>query len=208
MPTAPSCVLSHSACSASPTTVIVLPIELTKFQGQCINNQVTLVWQTASETNNKIFNIERSADGIHFNTIGSVKGAGTSINSKNYSFIDKNAEANAYYRLSQEDYNGGSSKSGIISIKNNCLPKVVSDISIVPNPSQEKTSLNLALFQSSEINVEIHNDIGQLIQKIPAQILDAGIQTISLDNNYLEKGIYFIKVSINGQETIHKLIKL
>ncbi len=208
-PTVPSCVLSHSACSASPTTVIVLPISLTQFQGQCINNQVTLVWQTATETNNRIFNVEKSLDGIHYQVIGNVNGAGNSTHHINYTFTDKTTEdRNAYYRLSQEDYNGNSSKSKIIFVERSCNTKIVSDISIFPNPSASQVTLNLTLFQSSEVIIEIYNDIGQLVQLLSSQVFEAGAQTISIDNTNLSKGVYFIKVLVNKQESMHKLIKL
>ncbi len=197
---------SSTVCSVS---IIVLPIELIKFEGSCINNQITLIWQTATETNNKVFNIEKSLDGIHFYVIGNLNGAGNSIHSLNYSFIDKTTEGgNAYYRLNQTDYNGNSSRSKVIYVERSCNKNIVSDVFVYPNPSASQVNLNLTLFQSSEISVEIYNDIGQLIQLIPTQLYETGIQTISIDDNQLSKGIYFIKVSVNRQESMHKIIKL
>ena len=75
-------------------------------------------------------------------------------------------------------------------------------------PTLEEAFLNLTLFQLSEVHVEILNEIGQQVQLVNAQILEAGIQTISLNAANLAKGVNFLRVSINKQESTHKLIKL
>ena len=203
-PVAPT-VLTYSGTCA--TTIIVLPISLTQFQGQCVNNQITLVWQTATETNNRVFNIERSTDGINFTVIGTVNGAGNSTHSINYTFIDKTAERSSYYRLSQVDYNGNSSRSAIIYVERNCSPKTVSDISLFPNPATSQVTLNLTIFQTANISLEIYNSIGLLVKQIPVQTLEAGIQTIDVDIAGLAAGAYFFKNTVNNQVFISRFIK-
>jgi hypothetical protein len=54
-----------------------------------LNKTVVLTWQTASENNNKSFQIERSLDGLNFAPIGEVKGNGTTITPHDYAFTDK-----------------------------------------------------------------------------------------------------------------------
>ena len=84
-----------------------LPIELLSFEAICNNNSVNLLWSTASEKNNDYFTIERSSDGITFQTVLTVKGAGNSNQVINYSAIDeKPIDGIAYYRLKQTDYDG------------------------------------------------------------------------------------------------------
>jgi hypothetical protein len=66
------------------------------------NNKVDITWSTATETNNKYFTIERSANGTDFVAIGTVNGAGTSSSVNNYSFVDINPLTGvSYYRLTQ-----------------------------------------------------------------------------------------------------------
>lgn len=206
-PNTPTVVTYSGSC---PSSIIVLPIELTQFEGHCINNQITLIWQTATETNNKVFNIERSFDGVNFIVIGRVNGAGNSTNFINYSFVDNSlkSNANAYYRLDQQDYNGKSSQSEIIFVEHTCEAKTNIEISLFPNPASKQVALNLTLFQSTSITVEMQNDMGQMVKTVPVQLLDIGIQTMRVDVADLPQGVYFFTIISNSEKYIRKLIKL
>jgi hypothetical protein len=106
-------VSSGQVTSFSPFTIgliptVPLPVELVNFSGYCNGDEIQLSWQTASETNNQYFSLERSTDGIHFTTIARVEGAGSSTQLQQYVFADKpdNDAKLIYYRLSQTDFNG------------------------------------------------------------------------------------------------------
>jgi hypothetical protein len=96
-----------------------LPIELLYFDG---DNQVVynkLHWITATENNNDYFNIYRSADGVYFNNIFTIKGAGNSTHNLYYEVIDRNFDPVInYYLLRQTDFDGRWKDSEIISIDN------------------------------------------------------------------------------------------
>ena len=86
-----------------------LPIELTSFTAECDKKQVNIKWEVATQTNNDYFTIERAVDGKNFENIGTIKGAGNSSQTMNYTFVDTDPVAEAaYYRLKQTDYNGKS----------------------------------------------------------------------------------------------------
>ena len=96
-----------------------LPVELTSFAGTLNGNTVTLNWQTATETNNSGFAIERSSSspGAIWDKIGFVEGNGTSTETKNYSFADKNLLSGKYsYRLKQIDFDGSFEYSEIVNV--------------------------------------------------------------------------------------------
>ncbi|MCA6363721.1 MAG: hypothetical protein IM638_11845 [Bacteroidetes bacterium] len=85
----------------------VLPVEFTSFTATLSHNRPMLRWETATETNNARFEIQRSADGEVFETTGSVAGAGTTTQPQHYSYYDISAPVGIlYYRLKQIDYNG------------------------------------------------------------------------------------------------------
>ena len=88
--------------------LLFIPVELTSFAASVNNNgNVVLNWSTATETNNHMFEIERSSEEGQFFTIGYVNGAGTTTEPQNYSYIDKSVESGKYYyRLKQNDYDG------------------------------------------------------------------------------------------------------
>ena len=204
-PVSPSVVSYSGSC---PTSIIILPIELTKFEGACINNQITLLWQTATETYNKVFYIEKSTDGVHFNNVGKLNGAGTSNHSINYSFIDASStETDAYYRFRQFDFNGNSSLSQIIHVFPTCAPKPVSDMVLFPSPTTDRLSLNFTLFENATVSCSIQNDMGQIVFQNQEQNLSSGFQEINLETRSLASGIYFIRIRINEQESIKKFIK-
>jgi hypothetical protein len=91
-----------------------LPVELISFTGKKENGKTILAWQTASETNNDFFTVERSDDGISFITIATVNGAGTSSQLNFYSAADNRGDyfPVSYYRLRQTDFNGQSEYAG------------------------------------------------------------------------------------------------
>lgn len=85
-----------------------LPINLESFSAEKKNNDVFLKWVTLSEQNNDYFSLEKSHDGKQWVEIATVLGAGFSDEKISYSFIEKNSslELDAYYRLTQVDFNG------------------------------------------------------------------------------------------------------
>jgi hypothetical protein len=93
-----------------------MPVELISFTYEITNNEVTLFWVTASETNNDYFTIERSEENINFIEIGTILGAGNSNNVLNYKFTDTEPIKDiSYYRLKQTDYNGAFEYSDILA---------------------------------------------------------------------------------------------
>lgn len=95
-----------------------LPVELLTFTAQSWNDFVSLMWATATETNNDFFTIQRSHDGLTFHDIGRVKGRGFSSRIARYTFEDVAPVSGiSYYRLKQTDYDGKWEYVGLLSIR-------------------------------------------------------------------------------------------
>ena len=111
-----------------------LPTELNEFKITNIENQsVKIEWETATETNNDFFNVERSSDGNNWENIKNIKGAGNSNKTINYYFVDDNPYiGKSYYRLKQTDFNGQITYSNIniIDIIN------AYELKMYPNPTR------------------------------------------------------------------------
>ena len=103
--------------SSNGYNYVKLPVTLVSFEGKSANNQTKLAWKTTSETTNKGFEIERSADARTFEKIGFVDGNGDTRETKVYHFIDLSPFATTYYRLKQLDYDGKSEYSKVIAVK-------------------------------------------------------------------------------------------
>jgi len=97
-------------CEKQPThpNCCCTPVELKFFSASVYNTEKAILhWSTASEDKNNFFTIERSTDANSWEELGTVKGNGTTTETKKYQFIDENPNSKKlYYRLSQTDYDG------------------------------------------------------------------------------------------------------
>jgi hypothetical protein len=115
-----------------------LPVKMLTFTGYAENKTNVLEWATATEQNNSHFVVERSTNGIDFNEIGKVAGAGTTNTKQNYTFTDDlrtissplEGQGEAYYRLRQVDFDGKSAYSNVIVITR----KTGNNTAVYPNP--------------------------------------------------------------------------
>jgi hypothetical protein len=170
-----------------------LPIELLSFTGSCQGNSVELRWTTATETNNDYFTICRSIDGINFNDIEKVAGAGNSSQPLNYSFSDKKPYmGTAYYRLKQTDIDGAFKYSTVVVTK---CSDAFSDVIVYPNPTSDFLTLIVGKLNLSRLHVELYDNFGKLIE---IKKINSAIEMIHLEN--LPDATYFLKVTQNNRE--------
>lgn len=94
-----------AACCGGGCVLLVDLLSLTVEQKK---EKVFIKWATASEIDNDYFIVEKSFDGIVFNSIGIVQGAGNSSVVKSYQFVDNelSSEKKAYYRITDVDFSG------------------------------------------------------------------------------------------------------
>ncbi len=178
---------------------VIAPIELLNFNGlyNSINKTIELNWQTATEENNDYFTIEQSDDGINWNIIETIEGAGNSSIIKSYRTIDNNTYSKiSYYRLKQTDYDGKYTYSEIISVKIDNS----SSIDIFPNP----TSNNIVISGEGILyqDVKIYNVLGKDVSNF-AKATSISDNSISFDLTELPTGVYFVKTN-NITKKIYK----
>jgi len=113
------------------------PIELLDFDVVCLDNgKYEISWVTHTETNNDYFTLESSNDGIVFNTIKIIDGAGNSNEIQYYTVTDDRFYSEIiYYRLKQTDYNGDYEYSDIIASGNCAHEDKPAIIEIYPVPA-------------------------------------------------------------------------
>ncbi len=94
-----------------------LPVSLAAFTATAEGGSVQLRWRTLSERNNARFIVQRSRDARHFKDIATRAGGGNATLPRNYLFRDENpGEGLWYYRLRQQDHDGRSSYSDVVSV--------------------------------------------------------------------------------------------
>lgn len=120
-----------------------LPVELLYFKAAADQGHADLDWATASETNNKHFQVQKQV-GEAWKNIGTVKGHGTTIEKQSYNFQDPDVKAGQtyYYRLKQVDFDGSYAYSDVKAVSFEGSPQQGSSkVSLYPNPVDDHLNL-------------------------------------------------------------------
>ncbi len=177
---------------------VALPVELIGFKVARIDSDVELSWQTASETNNDFFTVERSADGKNWESLSKIKGAGNSAATLSYRTIDENPLPGVvYYRIKQNDFDGQFSYSPVRSILVDWLQLPVV---IFPNPSNSQITITCTKDELSML--KIFDQFGRNLTKL-TKVISTGDNSTTLDISALPTGLYIVKT----RSTAHILYK-
>ena len=173
-----------------------LPVEFISFNAYIAQGYARLTWQTATEKNNKGFDIERSTDGKSWETIGFVQGNGTTQEVQNYTYTDEAPLAGTnYYRLKQVDFDGKYEYSDIVNVK---LEIANNELEIFPNPVSDKLNIINGQGQAT-----IYNVLSQPIQEFLIPNSQFVINTADLP-----KGQYILRISQqNGNVITRQFMK-
>jgi hypothetical protein len=188
-----------------------LPVELTDFTGHNEGEKNILEWHTASEFQTDKFILERSANGLNFETTGEVDAAGNSRASQSYSFTDEEPfQGNNFYRLKILDEDGTFEYSRIILLKTENTNRFPTGIqSIYPNPTTGQSHIS---FYEAENNHEylmrIYSVNGQIMQEEKIS-MNNGKNEISVNSQDYPAGQYIVQFSDlqNGVSYENKLIR-
>lgn len=174
---------------ASINILTPLPVELVSFKAEQINNDVELVWKTATEINSDNFHLFRSINGYNWDQINVQKAAGNSTNEIIYKHIDREPNFGInYYKLVQTDLNGISKSYPVIS----CLYDMdLNELKVYPNPSSGNINL---LLPDGIVHIAIIDQIGKIVYQIKDFPVSKNKATeISIEN--LKQGVYQILVT-------------
>lgn len=161
-----------------------LPIELLSFNVAAQADASVLVqWTTASEQDNALFSVERSADAEDWTSVDTRPGAGTSSTMLDYTCTDRTPlNGTSYYRLKQTDTDGTSTWSDIVPIVRDAQEIIVS-----PNPSDNVVNVFAPML--AEGTLVLLDGQGRAV--MPAIRMHDGRATI--DVSALPKGMYHLR---------------
>ena len=188
-----------------------LPISLIDFKGENINGSNVLSWSTATEMNNKGFEVQYSFDGKVFKNLGFVdskQNSGNSTSILNYQFTDsKNTAGNVYYRLVQIDKDGKTNFSKVILVKGGKINSL-SMAAVYPNPAKNKLSLIISSPENNNIDIIITDLAGKLVRRQALSVVNGG-NNFDMDVSALSAGTYLIKAKCNNgcQTMVTKFVK-
>ncbi len=183
-----------------------LPIELLNFTA-AFNQQKTVdvKWQTATETNNDYFTVERSADGVNFEKLIDVDGAGVSNSLLNYSTIDQYPlDDVSYYRLKQTDFNNDFTYSNVVAVKkdNGIIVKVF------PNPNTGK-DLNVSFSNvlGKEIMISLYDNFGKLVYNSAHTNYTTNDSEVNISlEQSLAQGVYYLVLTSELENIREKVL--
>jgi len=206
------------ACGNEATVTInfaagMLPVKLSDFTVSLNDdNDAMLRWTTTYEQGSDHFEIERSFDGSHFETVGEVKSVGTSFGKTDYSFTDRlrNSILNkkdVFYRLRLVDANKRAEVTKVLVLR---LYRTSSlkMIAVSPNPVYNDINVQVQLKENSYIVMKVSDSRGAEVSRKSIRG-NEGVNVFMLEGtSKLKPGIYMLEVIINSNERMTtKLVK-
>ena len=187
-----------------------LPVELAGFDATVDDDAVQLSWQTASETNNAGFRVQRKrvrerGSENAWTTVGSVEGTGTTSEAQSYRFTDENLpyEADALtYRLKQVDTDGSEHFSDEITVE-----RGVQELKLLgtyPNPARQRATVRYALPDKQEATICLYDVLGRQVRTLVSGEQE-GRHEQRLDTSRLPSGVYFLRLEAGGEMRTQKL---
>ena len=193
---------------ATSWSLAPIPVELVGFFAQANKGGVLLTWATASETNNKMFEVQRKSNNLKYTTVAQVNGSGTSTHKKFYSYLDSNVEPGNYmYRLKQIDFDGRFEYSNEIEVYVNTQL----DFSLqqnYPNPFNPATTIGFGVREKSRVRIAVLNTIGEEVAVVLNEETEPGYNKVEFNASNLPSGVYFYRIQAGNFIDTKKMILL
>jgi len=182
-----------------------LPVEMAGFDATQNGSSVELTWQTASETNNARFEVQRRVAGSGWTPIGSVSGGGTTETSRSYRFADSTPPFDAdvlSYRLKQVDLDGSASYSKTVTVRRGV--EAVTLRAPFPNPTQGQATVPFAVPERQDVTVRLYDVLGRRVQTLVHGTYE-GRQEAHVDLSGLSSGVYFLRLETEGHVQMQRV---
>lgn len=192
--------------------VQITPVELLSFSSSVVDDGVTLIWTTATETNNSGFQVERretkNKRSDEWNNIGFVNGNGTTTETKSFSYKDENLSSGKYqYRLKQIDFDGTFKYSNIVEAV--ILPPAKFSLEQnYPNPFNPSTNIQYSISSRQFVQLKVYDVLGNQVATIVDEEMPAGSHKIDFTSLNLSSGIYFYRLTAGEFVQTKKMVLL
>ena len=182
----------NTSAAAAP-----LPVVWGGFTSKRTNaSTTTLEWKTLQENNASHYNVQRSVDGVRFETIGKIAAQGTTASATDYRFEDKQATGNIYYyRLQQVDYDAKMNFSNVVKQGNGGKQTLVGGLG--------SSNILVQFFTNESRQLRILSATGTVVKQITSTSMQ---QTI--DMNAFPTGVYTLQIiNADGTAEVHRFVK-
>jgi len=179
-----------------------LPVELASLEATTTEKGIRLSWQTASETNNAGFEIQREEEGAwkEVGFVNSKAEGGTTSEAISYSFTAEDLPVGTHqFRLKQVDLDGSSFLTDPISARTQ-MQEALKLTAPSPNPVSKAATLSFAVKEQKETEITLYNILGQKMATVYQGTPQAEEeQTVQIDAANLSSGTYFLRLEVGNQ---------
>ena len=180
----------------------IIPVELAGFTAQPRGARaVRLTWQTASETNNSGFAVQRQTEASSWSTLRFVKGAGTTSRARSYQFTDRTVPYTAgtlRYRLKQVDLDGSFEISRTVTVSL-ASPAEVRLQAPFPNPARTQATVRYEVPVETDIEIAVYDLLGRRVATLADRRAPAGRAQVQLRTGPLPNGPYLLRLRAADQ---------
>lgn len=182
------------------------PVEWLYVDAKRSGDNAIISWGTASEQNSDFFAVERSLDNQVYEELGQAPAAGTSLETREYSFTDPGITSmgteRIYYRLRQVDIDGLFEYSQVVEVQLEPASETFS-LQLAPNPAHDLAKIQISGLKSKAAQVNVYNTNGQNMWKgTPVTGEEIGLDVASWP-----RGIYFVQLT-DGVRKLQKTLVL
>jgi hypothetical protein len=186
--------------------MVALPTTLLSFRGQMQNNGLAnLQWTTTGEVPGLQFAVERSDDGVHYSTIGTLPGTAVPGEGASYQFTDPTlVAAQSYYRI-QMTSNSISQYSGLVLLSNT---NISFNVRSVQNPFIDQINIEMTAPSTGTATITLIDLFGRSLRRV-IQPVNQGLNSVNLYGlGSLPTATYALQIQYGDHLVSQKVVKV
>jgi endoglucanase len=178
-----------------------LPLHSITLNAERNGAAVLVAWEVNNADDARVFEVERSTDGIHFSSLCQVN---ASLNTTRYNFTDNSTGPGAvYYRIKETGLQDEVHYSSIVKLKATDDQGI---LSVYPNPVRDQFVVSGYASSAGLLELRIFDQSGKLI-KFEKWMQSRGHYSRTISADVLSQGIYYLKVSSKEKSVQVKIIR-
>jgi len=176
-----------------------LPLHFTAFNVRCAGSDVVLSWNAVQLDETILFEVQKSIDGTNFNTLSTIAASSREA----YSFTDKNAGQNSWYRIAALQHDGSWQFTDVL--RSTCSIAGTT-FNAGPNPTTRNFYINITAAAPSQAVVRVYDSKGAMIKQQRENITQ-GVNRLTIDLGTFANGVYNVSVIMNNEQRLVQVVK-
>ncbi|MDX1907353.1 MAG: T9SS type A sorting domain-containing protein [Bacteroidia bacterium] len=194
-PSGQSCAQVSAPISLFNSCLTSFPVEWLDVSATVIGNQIELSWVTATEVNNRAFEVQLAGEDKQFITQRIIPGAGNSTEPRSYRYLTHALAPGTYFmQIRQIDVDGQSSLSPVTESLITLPDEFVAEV--WPNPAQSSFVVDFTLRRTQAVTAELMNIEGKKIMTLyQGEAEAARLHSFTTETSHLPGGVYILRLT-------------